>query len=92
MVTVYVGVKDVEVRQVFTEAMFQELQLGLAARRDAAGAEPTRRGGTGRSRAGQEAAGVHAGPTHQHRARSRRRAAVQTYRRQMLPGRPLLHR
>jgi hypothetical protein len=31
MVTVYIGVKDVEVRQVFTEAMFQELQQALAA-------------------------------------------------------------
>ena len=45
-----------------------------------------------RSRAGQEAASVHAGPTHQHRAWSGRRAAVQTHRRQLLPGRPLLHR
>ena len=87
MTTVYVRVQDVEVRQVFTESIFQELQrpgrCGLGrSQRDAAalGVEPALpQGGCAvpeRSRAGQEAAGVHAGPTHQYRARSGRRAAV----------------
>ena len=31
MMTVYVGVQDVEVRQMFTKAMFQELQRALVA-------------------------------------------------------------
>ena len=94
--TVYVRVQDVEVRQVFTESMFQELQR---ARRRAGGdaaalgvGPALPQGGCAvpeKSRAGQEAAGVHAGPTHQHRAWSGRHAAVQNHR---LPGRPLLHR